>query len=101
MPPRFRRVWQRFDLANIEYDAGKSRKNLAERGFDFAFAARIFQGEVLDRLDTRHRQEARHQAIGESMGFVLFVVYTVRNGQCRIISGRLANPDEVALYHGR
>ncbi len=35
------------------WDPAKSERNLTERGFDFAFAARIFDGEVIEREDTR------------------------------------------------
>jgi uncharacterized DUF497 family protein len=32
----------------FEWDLAKSERNLAERGFDFAYAARIFEGDVLE-----------------------------------------------------
>ena len=35
------------------WDPEKSERNFAERGFDFAFAAAIFAGPTLERIDTR------------------------------------------------
>ena len=35
------------------WDPGKSERNFAERAFDFAFAASIFAGPTLERIDTR------------------------------------------------
>lgn len=37
----------------FEWDQKKSDKNLAERGFDFPYASRIFDGDVLEWEDTR------------------------------------------------
>jgi uncharacterized DUF497 family protein len=39
---------------DYEYDEAKSRKNLEERGIDFEFASRIFDGDYIERQDRRH-----------------------------------------------
>ncbi len=97
MPPRFRRIWRRFDPADLIWDAAKSERNLRERGFDFGFASLIFKGRMLERRDARHTREIRFQAIGEVEGAILFVVYTIRDGKCRIISARVASRFEAEL----
>jgi uncharacterized DUF497 family protein len=100
MPPRFRRIWRSFGPADFIWDPAKSDANLAQRGFDFGFASLIFQGAVVERRDTRHKDEVRFQAIGNAGGAILFVVYTIRDQHCRIISARVATALEAALYHG-
>ena len=37
----------------FDWDPEKSERNLADRGFDFAFATVIFAGPTLERIDTR------------------------------------------------
>jgi uncharacterized DUF497 family protein len=99
VPPRFRSFFRRF--REFEWDPAKSDRCYAERGFDFGFAALIFQGELLRRRDTREKGEVRFQAIGEAAGAILFVVFTIRNGRCRILSARRATAEEARLYHDR
>jgi uncharacterized protein len=84
---------------DFEWDDVKSEKNLLERGFGFDFAALIFEGPVLERVDTRRDYgEARVQAIGEVDGYILFAVYTDRGETRRIISARMANSKERAAW---
>jgi uncharacterized DUF497 family protein len=83
----------------FEWDAAKSWRNLSERGFGFDYAARIFLGPTLERQDRRRDYgEVRMQAIGETDGDVLFVVYTDRGEARHIISARLANRRERKLW---
>jgi uncharacterized DUF497 family protein len=50
---------------DFEWDEAKSAETLAGRGFDFEFAARIFQDEVLEEEDDRkHYGERRIKTIG-------------------------------------
>jgi uncharacterized DUF497 family protein len=61
------------------WDPEKSERNLAERGFDFAFAAMIFAGPTLERIDTRQDYgEVRRIALGAADGIQLTLVYTDR-----------------------
>jgi uncharacterized DUF497 family protein len=53
---------------------------------------------VIERRDTRHKAETRFQAIGSADGAIPFVVYTIRDHQCRIISARVATPVEAGFY---
>jgi uncharacterized DUF497 family protein len=84
---------------DFEWDEQKSAWTLKNRGFDFAFASRIFEAPVLERLDARSEYgESRVQAIGAVEQDVLFVVYTNRDGLRRIISARRANKRERELW---
>jgi len=89
----------------FDWDPRKSDQNLADRGFDFAFASLIFDGPTLERLDTREVYgEARLVAVGLADGIPLTVVYTDRaaadGGAAvrRIISARLSNRRERQAY---
>lgn len=83
----------------FEWDEAKSEANLRERGFDFAYAAGIFDGPLLEVDDTRADYgERRVQAIGKVGHDLLFVVYTWRGDIRRIISARLANRKERNIY---
>ena len=83
----------------FEWDEAKSRRTLSERGFGFDYAARIFPGPSLEREDRRRDYgEVRMQAIGETGGDVLFVVYTDRGEVRHVISARLANRRERSLW---
>lgn len=84
----------------FEWDQTKSNKNLAERGFDFAYACRIFDSDVLEWEDTRRTYgERRIVAIGEIDKEVYAVVYTPRGEVRRIISARSASRRERNAYH--
>ena len=83
----------------FEWHDAKSRKNLRERGFDFAFAARVFDQDVLEHEDTRRDYgEPRLVALGEIDGEVFVVVYTWRGTSRRLISARRANRRERHAY---
>jgi len=99
-PLAFRALLAYTDGMDIEFDPGKSAKNEAERGFNFAFAARMFLGRTVETIDGRRDYgEVRVQAIGEVDGVVLVVVYTDRGDARRIISTRKADRKERALWH--
>ena len=84
----------------FDWHAVKSDKNLEERGFGFDFAAQIFFGRVLTTIDDREDYgEVRVKAIGEIDGLVIVVIYTDRDDVRWIISARLANRKERALWH--
>jgi uncharacterized DUF497 family protein len=86
------------------WDPEKSERNLAERGFDFAFAAMIFAGPTLERIDTRQDYgEVRRIALGVADGIQLTLVYTDRAeaGEVvrRIVSARVSSRRERQAYH--
>jgi uncharacterized DUF497 family protein len=81
------------------WDGSKSERNFLTRGFGFDFAALIFSGLVIEAPDSRQDYgEVRIRAIGQTQGFVLLVVYTDRGDTRRIISARLVNKKERALW---
>ena len=86
------------------WDPRKNARNLAERGFDFAFAAAIFTGPTVERADARRDYgESRRVAIGRIASIVLTVVYTDRAAsdgtlERRIISARVSKRRERKIY---
>ena len=87
----------------FSWDPKKSEANLAARGFDFEFAALIFERVTLERTDDRRDYgERRVVAIGLAQGLHLTVAYTDRSesGQIerRIISARRSNRRERKAY---
>jgi uncharacterized protein len=85
------------------WDPCKSERNLVQRGFDFTFAATIFAGPTLERVDTRRDYgELRRIAIGRTHGVCLTVVYTDRADPegvvRRIISARRSKRREYRAY---
>lgn len=85
------------------WDAQRNAANLLLRGFDFEFAAQIFEGPTLEREDDRRDYgETRRVAIGSADGIVLTVVFTDRaeRGEIvrRIISARQSNRHEREAY---
>jgi uncharacterized DUF497 family protein len=82
-----------------EYDEEKSKATLRERGFDFEFAARVFDRKVIEYEDQHHDfGEQRYIAIGQIEDSTFTVVYTWRNGRRRIISARRASRRERDAY---
>jgi uncharacterized DUF497 family protein len=88
----------------FEWDPEKSKANLKERGFDFAFAAQIFDGPILAKRDRRRDYgEVRMVATGLADEIALTTVYTDRiadDGETvrRIISARRSNRRERKAY---
>ena len=79
--------------------------NLAERGFDFAFATLIFDSPTLERPDDRQDyREVRIIALGIADDIPLTVTYTNRaesGGEVvrRIISARVSNRRERKAFN--
>ena len=88
----------------VDFDPGKSERTERERGFGFLFAARIFLGDTIERLDNRRDYgEDRIIAIGRIEAATLVLVYTWRRDELGeplrwIISARLANRGEQRKY---
>lgn len=80
------------------WDPAKSERTLRERGFDFAFASRIFDGPVLVRRAREGELEERWLAVGEVDGRELTVVFTWVDDCCRIISARRSRVEERQAY---
>jgi uncharacterized DUF497 family protein len=87
---------------DFEWDPAKSAATYQARGFDFAYASRIFAVGWVAIEDARADYgETRMKAIGQVGSDILVVVYTVRGTALRIISARRANRKERALWQSR
>jgi uncharacterized protein len=88
----------------FDWDAAKSDRNLAERGFDFEFASQVFLGTYVEFDDTRRDYgERRVVALGLADAVPLTVVFTDRvtpDGAVvrRVISARLSHRKERRRY---
>ena len=83
----------------LEWDAAKNAANIGKHGINFEDAKHIFDGPVLEKTDRRRDYgEERIAAVGVTMGLALYVVYTIRGGNRRIISARRANRHEREAY---
>jgi hypothetical protein len=79
----------------ITFDPAKRAKTLADRGLDFADAAKIFAGMTLEVEDTRKDYgETRIICFGYLEGRMVVVGYTPRGAGRHIFSMRKANERE-------
>jgi uncharacterized DUF497 family protein len=85
----------------FEWDEAKSAANLAKHGIDFGRASTIWRRRVIDPISVRMVGDERRGlaigVIGED-DLVIAVVYTLRNGICRLISARRGRRDERTRY---
>lgn len=89
----------RENFEGCEWDEAKSERCLAERGFDFAFAARLFdESEYWEEPARQAHGELRLIAVGRVDALVLTVVSTPRGRRRRIISARRASRRERHAY---
>ncbi len=87
---------------HFEWDEKKAEANIIKHGIPFETAAKVFLDENrIEIYDTTHSniEEDRYITIGMA-NEVLFVVYTERQANIRLISARLANARERRLYYG-
>jgi uncharacterized protein len=93
------RVTRIFRHVEFEWDPAKSDATYSLRGFDFAYASRLFDRAWLATEDNRADYgETRLRAIGQVGGDILVVIYTRRGHAIRIISARRANRKERAQW---
>jgi uncharacterized DUF497 family protein len=77
------------------WDTDKSDRCLRDRGFDFEFAAHLFDGPTLQFVDERKDYgELRVIAIGEIEGKTYKIAFVDRGGVRRIISAHRASRQE-------
>lgn len=91
------RIYGSIYYSDYEWDEGKSQRTLGQRGFDFTFALRIFEGPVTLCRSDRYG-EVRWLAVGAIGDILLAVVFTFRGDYLRIISARRARRNEQAAY---
>jgi uncharacterized protein len=83
-----------------EWDAAKNAANVAKHGVDFEDAIGILKACALETPDNyRDYGEERITALGIVQRFELFVVYTMRGRNRRIISARRASRHERETYY--
>ena len=80
----------------------KEALNIQKHGLDFDTAVLVFEDEnYIEWYDEAHSEsESRYNVLG-LVHDVLFVVYTERRDNIRIISARLATKQERSLYYDR
>lgn len=86
---------------NFEWDEDKNILNFKKHKIRFETAAKVFTDPYrLEAYDYTHSvEEDRYSAIGK-VGNIIFVVFTQRTENIRIISARIATKAEKARYYG-
>ncbi|MDR1932364.1 MAG: BrnT family toxin [Spirochaetales bacterium] len=91
------------DIRNVSWDTEKAAINRQIHGLSFEAARLVFSDpnriERIDRSKGNTSGEERWQTLG-MVDKVLFVVYTERGENPRLISARIANNAERRSYHG-
>lgn len=82
----------------FEWDENKREFNLEKHGIDFVDAVLIFNDPNRIEFEIDIRGELRCQTIGVVYDVILFLVYTVRGKNRRIISVRRASKNERKAY---
>ena len=88
-------------ITGFEWDKNNIDKSYQKHGITLNEAEEIFLDEdILLLEDIKHsQQEERFKAIGKiAKGRILFLVFTIRGNQIRIISARVANKKERRQY---
>ena len=90
------------DEIRFEWDEEKAKQNYIKHKISFETATHVFDDEnYIEMYDFEHNEfEDRYIVIGR-VGEILFVVYTERGDKIRLISARLADREEEAIYYGR
>lgn len=87
---------------DITFDPEKREATLTNRGLDFADAAVVFAGPVVEYADDRFDYgEERIVTVGQLRGRVVVVVWTDRDPAAHIISMRYATKGEANDYFRR
>ncbi|MEG3439338.1 BrnT family toxin [Pannus brasiliensis CCIBt3594] len=87
------------NFEEFDWDEAKRLSNLENHEIDFAGVPPIFDSPCVIREDKRRDYgEIRMIVLGELRGEICYVVYTVREETCRLISARRANERERKKY---
>ena len=85
--------------SGFERSERKRRQNLSEHGVDFADAALIFEGDVLEAVDHRADYgEVRYRALGRVGDDHFMIAYTWRGETRRLISAWKVSQDGRKRY---
>ena len=85
----------------FEWDEDKADRNWRDHGVAFTEAIKVFDDPgAVEEFDAEHSDdhESRYSRIGFSGKRLLFVVFTVREGQTRIIHARKADKIMEGMY---
>ncbi len=81
------------------WSEAKRKLNLQQHGFDFADAAKVFDGPTYTYEDDRFDySEQRFVTLGVLEGMVVSIVHTETPRQIRVISIRKATRHEQAIF---
>ena len=85
----------------FEWDDDKAADNLTKHRVSFDYASRVFDDPLYIQWEDQSLEygETRYQALGMVEGRVLFVAYTYRGENIRLISARRATSRERRQYH--
>lgn len=82
-----------------QWNRDKAAANLRKHGIDFADAVSVFSDDLAITIPDERFDEERLVTIGvDVFGRVLVVVYTMRDGEIRLISARKATRQERQQY---
>ena len=82
-----------------EFDDNKRKRNLSKHEVDLLYAARIFEGPTLEKIDDRRDYgEVRWVALGLVDGVPFTVVFTMRGEKMRLISAWKGGRKDYATY---
>lgn len=83
----------------FEWDEGKRAKTLEDRGVDILYAALIFEGKTLQRVDNREDYgETRFISLGVIDDVPYVVVHTQREEKTRLITAWKGGRKEYERY---
>ncbi|MFN7941632.1 MAG: BrnT family toxin [Thermoanaerobaculia bacterium] len=85
----------------FEWDSRKAAVNRRKHGVDFADAVAVLEDPLAMTVEDFGRVERRYLTIGlDTLGRLLVVSYTWRQGRIRLISARRATARERRQYEG-
>lgn len=86
---------------NFEWDDEKNKINFAKHGIDFETAMLVFNDlQRIEIYDMEHStEEDRYYNTIGMVNDVIFVVYTERKDNIRLISARIATKTERSIYY--
>ena len=83
----------------FEFDAAKSKANLAKHGIDFEMAQDLWRDVEGLVVPSRYPQEPRKLLIAQREGKLWTAVFTERGDATRIISVRHSRANERSVYY--
>jgi hypothetical protein len=83
----------------FEFDAAKSRANLAKHGIDFEMAQELWRDVEGLCMPSRYSKESRKLLIAERDGKLWTAIFTERGDAIRIISVRHSRENERRVYY--